>query len=147
MLDTVLPSLLPLAIMWLLRPQEGFSGPEIFLEVFLADVDGCLVEYFEHVVIRNRGFRGVVWAIPETIHGPKINQYPNQNKSIHENKHFCSPESLEIILGRLTEIGFSIRRHNFGWLPGCRELKRRRIFDQPARFFLHIGPASAYLKA
>jgi hypothetical protein len=28
MLDTVLPSLLPLDIKWLLRLQEGFSGPE-----------------------------------------------------------------------------------------------------------------------
>jgi hypothetical protein len=59
MLDTVLPSLLPLDIIWLLRPQEGFSGPEISFEVFLADVDAELVEYFEHVVERNWGF-GVV---------------------------------------------------------------------------------------
>jgi hypothetical protein len=28
MIDTVLPSLLPLDIKWLLRLQEGFSGPE-----------------------------------------------------------------------------------------------------------------------
>jgi hypothetical protein len=51
MLDTVLPSLLPLDIIWLVRPQEGFSGPEIFFEVFLADVDAELVENFDHVVV------------------------------------------------------------------------------------------------
>ena len=65
MLDTILPSLLPLDIIWFLRSEKGFSGPEIFLEVFLADVDGGLVEYFEHVVVRNWGFRGVVRMIPE----------------------------------------------------------------------------------
>ncbi len=56
MLDTVLPGLLPLDIIWLLRPQEGFSGPEIFFELFFTDVDAELIEYFEHVVERNWGF-------------------------------------------------------------------------------------------
>ena len=56
MLDTVLPSLLPLDIIWLLRPQEGFSGSEFSFEVFLADVDAELVEYYEHVLERNWGF-------------------------------------------------------------------------------------------
>ncbi len=64
MLDTVLPDLLQLDIVWLLRPQEGFSGPEIFFELFLADVDAKLVEYFEHVVERNWGFGDVVQVIP-----------------------------------------------------------------------------------
>ena len=75
MLDTVLPSLLPLDIIWLLRPQEGFSGPEIFFEVFLADVDDELVETFDHVVVRNWGFGVVVRVIP----GKWMNHYTNQN--------------------------------------------------------------------
>ncbi len=75
MLDTVLPSLLPLDIIWLLRPQEGFSGPEIFFEVFLADVDAELVENFDHVVARNWGFGVIVRVIP----GKWMNQYTNQN--------------------------------------------------------------------
>jgi hypothetical protein len=64
MLDTVLPSLLPLDIIWLLRLQEGFSGPEISFELFIADVNAELVEYFEHVVERNWGVRVVVRVIP-----------------------------------------------------------------------------------
>jgi hypothetical protein len=73
--DTVLPSLLSLDIIWLLRPQEGFSGPEIFFEVFLADVDAVLVENFDHVVVRSWGFGVVVRVIP----GKWMNQYMNQN--------------------------------------------------------------------
>jgi hypothetical protein len=74
-LDTILPSLLPLDIIWLLRPQEGFSGPEIFFEVFLADLDAELVENFNHVVVRNWGFEVVVRVIP----GKRMNQYTNKN--------------------------------------------------------------------
>jgi hypothetical protein len=48
--------LLPLDIIWLLQPQEGFCGPEIFFEVFLADVDAELVEKFDHVIVKNWGF-------------------------------------------------------------------------------------------
>ena len=75
MLDTVLPSLLPLDIVLLLQPQEGFSGPEIFFEVFLANVDAELVENFDHVVVRNWGFGVVVRVIP----GKWMNQYTKQN--------------------------------------------------------------------
>ena len=75
MLDTVLPSLLSLDIIWLLRPQGGFSGPEIFFEVFLADVDAELAEKFDHVVVRNWGFGVVALVIP----GKWMNQYTNQN--------------------------------------------------------------------
>ncbi len=77
MLDTVLPSLLPLDIIWLLRPQEGVSGPEIFFEVFLADVDAELVENFDHVA-RNWRFGVVVRVIPGNC-GKWMNQYTNQN--------------------------------------------------------------------
>jgi hypothetical protein len=70
MLDTVLPSLLPLDIIWLLRQPEGLSGPKISFKVFLE-----LVYYFEHVVERNWGFGVVVRVIP----GKWMNQYTNHN--------------------------------------------------------------------
>jgi hypothetical protein len=67
--------LLPLDIIWLLRAQEEVSGPEILSEVFFADVDADLVEYFEHVVERNWGVGVVVRVIP----GKWIDQNTNQN--------------------------------------------------------------------
>ena len=63
-LETVLPSFLPLDIILLLVFQERFSFPEIRGVFVLADVDGALVEYFQHVVKRNRGSRGVFRRIP-----------------------------------------------------------------------------------
>ena len=76
MLDAVLPTFLPLDIFWPLHSQEGLSGPEIFFELFLADVDGGLVEYFEHVVVRNWGFGVVVRVIPIKW----MNQYTKKKK-------------------------------------------------------------------
>jgi hypothetical protein len=91
MIDTVLPSLLPLDIIWLLRPEEGFSGPEIFSEFFLADVDAEMVEYFEHVVERNWGVGVVVRVIP----GKWMNQCTNQSfrKSNFEGALILDPAS------------------------------------------------------
>ena len=87
MLDAVLPSFLPLDIFWPLLPQEGLSGPEIFFEVFLANVDGGLVEYFEHVVVRNWGFGVVVRVIPEkSMNQYKKNQY--EKKKLEKNSAY-----------------------------------------------------------
>ena len=114
MLDAVLPSFLPLDIFWPLLPQEGLSGPEIFFEVFLADVDGGLVENFEHVVVKNWGFGVVVRVIPEKA----MNQ---DKKKKSKSKKFRIPESLVIVLGRLTDIRSCIRH--------CRKsMKSRRLF-------------------
>ncbi len=69
-----LPSLLPLDIIWLLRPKEGFSGPEIFFEVFLADVDAELV--FRPHRRKKLGIRscrpGDSWKMDESIHEPEF---------------------------------------------------------------------------
>ena len=64
MLDTVLPSLLPLDILWLSQLQEGFGVPEILREIFLGDENGELVENFNHLIERNRGNGFVFRRIP-----------------------------------------------------------------------------------
>ncbi len=62
MRDTVLPSLLPLDILWPSQLQLGI--PEILREMFLADENGELVEYFNHAIERNRATNFVLWCIP-----------------------------------------------------------------------------------
>ncbi len=74
MLDTVLPSLLPLDTIWLLPFQEAFRVPKNLIEIFLGDVNGKLGEYFNHVVESNQGTGVVVRCVP----GKWMNEYTKQ---------------------------------------------------------------------
>jgi hypothetical protein len=65
MLDTVAPSFLPLYKSDLMVFQKGFRVPEILREIFLGNEHIDLVEYFEHLVKRNRGRGCVLRRIPE----------------------------------------------------------------------------------
>ena len=56
MLDAVLPTFLPLDIFYRVAASGRRQWSRNLFEVFLAHVDGGLVEYFEHVIVKNWEF-------------------------------------------------------------------------------------------
>jgi hypothetical protein len=64
LLDTGLPGLLPLDIIWLLRPQEGFNDPDFFFLTLSCQCRCRAGRIFRACCRKNWGFGHVVQVIP-----------------------------------------------------------------------------------